>query len=98
MTKPTTDAALERVRARIEQCDTLPTLHELAAVADLSATHLQRAFRRRYGVSPAEYHRARRFDQLRQSLRDGSAVTEAVYDAASARPAGCTSTAIACSA
>ncbi|WP_431634373.1 methylated-DNA--[protein]-cysteine S-methyltransferase [Dyella sp. KULCS107] len=81
MTKPTTDAALERVRARIEQCDALPTLSELAAAAGLSATHLQRAFRRRYGVSPAEYHRARRFNQLRQSLRDGSAVTEAVYDA-----------------
>ena len=81
MTKPTTDAALERVRARIEQCDALPTLTELAAAAGLSATHLQRAFRRRYGVSPAEYHRARRFNQLRQSLRDGSAVTEAVYDA-----------------
>jgi AraC family transcriptional regulator of adaptative response/methylated-DNA-[protein]-cysteine methyltransferase len=81
MTKPTTDTALERVRARIEQCDALPTLAELAATAGLSATHLQRAFRRRYGVSPAEYHRARRFDQLRQSLRDGSAITDAVYDA-----------------
>ncbi len=81
MTKPTTDTALERVRAQIEQCDALPTLTELAASAGLSATHLQRAFRRRYGVSPAEYHRARRFDQLRNALRDGSAVTEAVYDA-----------------
>ncbi len=81
MTKPTTDTALERVRAQIEQCDARPTLAELAATAGLSATHLQRAFRRRYGVSPSEYHRARRFDQLRQSLRDGRAVTDAVYDA-----------------
>jgi AraC family transcriptional regulator of adaptative response/methylated-DNA-[protein]-cysteine methyltransferase len=67
------------VRARIEQCDTLPTLASLAALAELSPSHLQRAFRRRYGVSPAEYHRARRFDQLRHALRQGSAVTDAVY-------------------
>ncbi|HET6431596.1 methylated-DNA--[protein]-cysteine S-methyltransferase [Dyella sp.] len=79
MPRPGTDLALEQVRARIEQCDTLPTLASLAALAELSPSHLQRAFRRRYGVSPAEYHRARRFDQLRHALRQGSAVTDAVY-------------------
>ena len=76
-----TDAALEAVRARIEQSDELPTLVTLATQAGLSPTHLQRAFRRRFGVSPAEYHRARRFDQLRRSLREGQPVSEAVYAA-----------------
>lgn len=76
-----TDAALEAVRARIEQSDELPTLATLATQAGLSPTHLQRAFRRRFGVSPAEYHRARRFDHLRRSLREGQPVSDAVYAA-----------------
>lgn len=81
MSTTRTDAALETVRARIEQAETPPTLASLAELAGVSATHLQRAFRRRYGVSPAEYHRARRFDQLKQALRDGQPVSDAVYGA-----------------
>ena len=76
-----TDAALERARALVERADEAPSLTELANAVGLSPTYLQRAFRRRYGVSPAEYHRARRFDQLKASLRDGAKVTDAVYDA-----------------
>src|SRR5690348_10363082 len=72
---------LERVRARIERADEVPTLDALAQFAQLSPSHLQRAFRRRYGMSPAEYHRARRFGQLKAALRDGAAVTDAVYEA-----------------
>jgi AraC family transcriptional regulator of adaptative response/methylated-DNA-[protein]-cysteine methyltransferase len=81
MSTTRTDIALETVRVRIEQADTPPTLASLAELAGVSATHLQRAFRRRYGVSPAEYHRARRFDQLKQALRDGQPVSDAVYGA-----------------
>lgn len=76
-----TDAALERARALVERADEAPSLTALANAVSLSPTYLQRAFRRRYGVSPAEYHRARRFDQLKASLRDGARVTDAVYDA-----------------
>ncbi|GAB3787222.1 methylated-DNA--[protein]-cysteine S-methyltransferase [Dyella agri] len=72
---------LERVRARIERADEAPTLDALAQFAQLSPSHLQRVFRRRYGMSPAEYHRARRFGQLKAALRDGAAVAEAVYEA-----------------
>ncbi|HKR75441.1 MAG TPA: methylated-DNA--[protein]-cysteine S-methyltransferase [Rhodanobacter sp.] len=72
---------LERVRAHIERADEAPTLDALAQFAQLSPGHLQRAFRHRYGVSPAEYHRARRFGQLKAALRDGAAVTDAVYEA-----------------
>lgn len=78
---PSADNALERVRALIERADEAPTLDALARVARLSPSHLQRAFRRRYGMSPAEYHRARRFGQLKAALRDGAAVSEAVYEA-----------------
>lgn len=76
-----TDDTLERVRAHIERADEAPTLDALARFAQLSASHLQRAFRRRYGMSPAEYHRARRFGQLKAALRDGAAVADAVYEA-----------------
>lgn len=76
-----TDAALERVRLLVERSEESPTLQALAEAAQLSASHLQRAFRRRYGMSPAEYHRARRFGQLKSALRKGAPVTNAVYDA-----------------
>lgn len=76
-----TDDALEQVRALIERAEQAPSLDTLAKTAGLSPTYLQRAFRRRYGVSPAEYHRARRFGQFKASLREGAAVTDAVYDA-----------------
>jgi AraC family transcriptional regulator of adaptative response/methylated-DNA-[protein]-cysteine methyltransferase len=75
------DDSLERVRALIESADEAPTLDTLADVAQLSPSHLQRAFRRRYGMSPAEYHRARRFGQFKTALRNGAAVSDAVYDA-----------------
>lgn len=81
MSQATTEAKLEHVRERIEQSERLPTLAALSAIAGLSPGHLQRVFRRRYGVSPAEYHRARRFEQLRSALRGGTAVTDAVYEA-----------------
>ncbi|MET0937567.1 MAG: methylated-DNA--[protein]-cysteine S-methyltransferase [Luteibacter sp.] len=75
------DDALDRVRATLDSEDAATDLASLAIVAGLSPTHLQRAFRRRFGVSPAEYARARRFGQLREALRDGAAVTDAVYEA-----------------
>ncbi|GLQ50276.1 methylated-DNA--[protein]-cysteine S-methyltransferase [Dyella flava] len=77
----TLEAPLEKVRALIERATEAPSLTALASAAQLSPSHLQRAFRRRYGMSPAEYHRARRFGQFKSALRKGSAVADAVYDA-----------------
>ncbi len=76
-----TESALERVRDLLDQADGVPSLEALARAVSLSPAHLQRAFRRRFGMSPAEYHRARRFGQLKHALREGVAVTEAVYEA-----------------
>lgn len=78
---PADDDVLERVRASLDAEGSPTDLASLAALAGLSPTHLQRAFRRRFGVSPAEYARSRRFDQLRSELRDGANVTTAVYNA-----------------
>lgn len=79
--KPPVETTLEQIRRRIECADEAPTLLALAQTASLSPGHLQRAFRRRYGMSPAEYHRARRFGQLKVALRKGADVTTAVYEA-----------------
>lgn len=76
-----TETTLEQVRLQLDHAEQAPTLDALAQAARLSPGHLQRAFRRRYGMSPAEYHRARRFGQLKAALREGVAVADAVYGA-----------------
>lgn len=81
ITAPAASAALEQARAILECSDAAPDLQQIAAQVGLSPTYLQRAFRRAYGVSPAEYTRARRFDAFKRALRDGASVTDAVYDA-----------------
>ena len=76
-----TETALDRVRASIESAEHAPSLSALALLAGLSPGYLQRAFRRRFGVSPTQYHRARRFDQLKLALREGTPVADSVYAA-----------------
>lgn len=78
MTRPD---PVERAREILDRDQPSPTLHELADAVGLSAAYLQRSFRRRFGVSPAEYVRARRFAELKTSLREGAPVTDAVYAA-----------------
>lgn len=68
-------------RAILDRSDPAPSLHDLAGRVGLSPAWLQRSFRRRFGVSPAEYVRAHRFDRFKQALRAGSDVTDAVYAA-----------------
>ncbi len=75
------DGPLELARSLLEQDGPTPTLAALAAKVGLSPGWLQRRFRRRFGVSPSEYARARRFAELRRTLRNGSDVTAAVYAA-----------------
>jgi AraC family transcriptional regulator of adaptative response/methylated-DNA-[protein]-cysteine methyltransferase len=72
---------LEQARRLLDEAETAPSLDTLAHAVALSPSYLQRAFRRRFGMSPAEYHRSRRFGQFKAALRDGAAVTAAVYDA-----------------
>lgn len=72
---------VDRARAILDRSDPAPSLHDLADRVGLSPAWLQRSFRRRFGVSPAEYVRAYRFDRFKQALREGSDITEAVYAA-----------------
>lgn len=72
---------LESARRLIEAQDETPRLTELADAVGLSPSHLQRRFRAKFGVSPAEYAAARRIGRFKQALRDGDSVTDAVYAA-----------------
>ena len=64
-----------------DNADEAPKLTELAASVGLSPSHLQRAFRKRFGVSPAEYVQSRKLKQLKSALRENERVTDAIYDA-----------------
>lgn len=74
-------AALERAREILDRSEEAPSLGELATQVGLSPSHLQRAFRHAFGVSPAEYARARRFGEFKRALREGASITDAIYDA-----------------
>lgn len=72
---------IEQARSILDAGSPAPSLHALAERVGLSPAWLQRRFRKRFGVSPAEYARARRFGDFKQALRNGASVTDAVYAA-----------------
>jgi AraC family transcriptional regulator of adaptative response/methylated-DNA-[protein]-cysteine methyltransferase len=79
---PTETPLAERVRAILDQrADENVTLSELAAAVSASPHHLQRAFKRQFGLSPKEYLGARRAERLKQQLKEGKDVTTATYEA-----------------
>ena len=80
----TTHDALERARALLDAGE--PTLAELSAAVGLSASHLQRRFRARFGLSPAEYLAQRKLGALKSALKDGRDVSAALYDAGYGSP------------
>lgn len=78
------DQKLERARALLDGGE--PTLDELAAAVGLSASHLQRKFQTRYGISPAEYLAQKKLGVLKSGLRAGNEVSAALYDAGYGSP------------
>ena len=79
-----TDDKLERARQLLDGGE--PTLEELGRAVALSPAHLQRRFRARFGLSPAEYLAQRKLGKLKSALRDGSDVSAALYDAGYGSP------------
>ncbi len=57
------------------------TLEELARAVGASPFHLQRRFKDAFGVSPRGYQDAVRRQQVKSSLRNGSRIADAVFDA-----------------
>jgi len=78
------DEKLERARALLD--DGEPTLDALAAATGLSASHLQRRFQSRYGLSPAQYLAQKKLGALKSGLRAGSDVSAALYEAGYGSP------------
>lgn len=56
------------------------TLEALGAHANVSPHHLQRTFKRVTGISPRQYAEACRLGSLKAQLREGQAVTHALYE------------------
>lgn len=77
---------IDRARALLDDDGQPISLRTLANRVGLSSSHLQRRFRQRFGVSPAEYMRACRFAELKSALRKGSNVTDALYAAGFGSP------------
>ena len=57
------------------------TLGELASAVGSSPFHLQRRFKQAFGVSPRAYQEAHRIEAVKTSLKNGSRVTDAVFEA-----------------
>jgi len=57
------------------------TLDELAAAVGASPFHRQRRFKEAFGVSPRDYQDAHRVESVKSSLKNGSRVTDALFDA-----------------
>jgi AraC family transcriptional regulator of adaptative response/methylated-DNA-[protein]-cysteine methyltransferase len=79
---PTQARVLENVRAHIEShVDRPVSLAELGRIAGVSPFTVQRLFKNEMGVSPLQYQRALRAGSLRAALKQGEAVTDAIYNA-----------------
>jgi AraC family transcriptional regulator of adaptative response/methylated-DNA-[protein]-cysteine methyltransferase len=77
-----TQAGVTRARAHLDaNVDRAVTLEELADVAQLSPSHLQRSFKRIIGVSPKQYQNAARLGRFKSRLRAGDTVSRATYEA-----------------
>ncbi len=63
-----------------------PTLASLGAEVGLSPFHLQRTFKRVMGITPRQYADACRMERLKGELRNGEAVTSALYGAGYGSP------------
>jgi AraC family transcriptional regulator, regulatory protein of adaptative response / methylated-DNA-[protein]-cysteine methyltransferase len=75
-----------RARQLLDNAEGVVTLAQLSKRVGLSPFHLQRLFKRATGLSPREYHSARRMQNVKTGLRKGDDVTTALYDAGFSSP------------
>ena len=73
--------AVARACRFIETTEEMPSLDALAEAAGMSRYHFHRVFKGATGITPRAYAAARRAERMREALRGGGTVTEAVYDA-----------------
>src|SRR5712691_4386454 len=81
----TDDPQIELVRqichAIDEHGEEPTTLKSLSAETGVSAQHLQRTFKGVMGITPRQYAESRRLKQFKSNVKNGSSVTDAMYDA-----------------
>src|SRR5256885_6723756 len=76
------ETAVERARTYLDaRRGERVTLEELARAVGASPFHLQRRFKQAFGISPRDYQDAHRLEAVKSSLKNGSRVTEALFDA-----------------
>ena len=72
---------VEQICTYIEQhLDETLTLAQLGESIHMSPYHLQRIFKQAMGITPRQYRETRRLKQFKDRLREGEAVTSALYD------------------
>ena len=57
------------------------TLETLSTEIGMSAHHLQRTFKEVMGITPRQYAESQRLKRFKAKVKDGSSVTDAMYDA-----------------
>lgn len=73
---------VQQVCRLIEENEGEPTtLAMLSEQMGVSTFHLQRTFKSIMGITPARYAETYRVSKFKQSVRDGDAITSAIYDA-----------------
>ncbi len=76
------EALLEKARTYLDaRRGERVTLDELANAVGSSPFHLQRRFKEAFGISPRDYQEAHRVEAVKSSLKNGSRVADAVFDA-----------------
>ncbi len=72
----------QRVCRLIEDNEGEPiTLARLSERVGVSSFHLQRTFKSIMGISPSQYAEECRINRFKKSVRNGGAITDAIYDA-----------------
>ena len=74
-------AAVRKAARAIDAADSIPTLPMLGRAVGMSPHHLQRLFTEIVGVSPRAYGEAKRVARLKDDLKKGEPVAQAMYGA-----------------
>lgn len=73
-------AVILKACSTIDQAARPPALRTLADAAGLSPFYFQRLFKRIVGITPRQYFDEKRVGRMRDNLRQGQTITEAIYD------------------
>jgi AraC family transcriptional regulator, regulatory protein of adaptative response / methylated-DNA-[protein]-cysteine methyltransferase len=73
--------SITKAATLIEDSEGTPDYAAIARAVGLSRHHFHRAFKSLMGVTPGAYYRSLRESRLVGGLRNGTSVTEAIYDA-----------------